>query len=344
MCIIKGLQSLIPKTYVALVLDRSGSMGNLRKPVVDAFNSQLKVLREQSEDQDVRLSIYQFGSSLETKGFDVLPQRVRPMVLSDYDPSSGSTALHDAIGNVIEDLHTVRDAKDSNVSFMVIVLTDGEENSSREFTANEVGVMIKRLQRKDNWTFVFQVPPGSARQIQTLYNVPAGNIREWESTTRGLAETYTQTNSGLGSYFQGRSAGVKSVQSFYVQPDLSALKTRDVADKLNDLRSHYRVLKVDSEQPIREFVEDELNRGYRVGEAFYQLTKTEKVQPSKEILLMEKNKSSVFGGNAARSLIGLPYGAEAKVEPGNHANYDIFVQSTSTNRKLVRGTKLLVKR
>jgi hypothetical protein len=59
---------------------------------------------------------------------------------------------------------------------------------------------------------------------------------------------------------------------------------------------------------------------------------------------MEKGSKAIYGGNAARSLIGLPYGAEAKVEPGNHANYDIFVQSTSTNRKLVRGTKLLVLR
>jgi hypothetical protein len=41
-------------------------------------------------------------------------------------------------------------------------------------------------------------------------------------------------------------------------------------------------------------------------------------------------------------MIGLPANADAKVEPGNHANYDIFVQSTSVNRKLPRGTKLIV--
>jgi hypothetical protein len=125
--------------------------------------------------------------------------------------------------------------------------------------------MIKRLQRKGNWTFVFQVPPGGARQIESLYNVPRGNIREWEGTTQGLNETFSMTNQGLGSYFTSRAQGVRSVASFYVQPDLSNLKTRDIQDKLTDLRSRYSVLKVGAEQPIREFVEGELNRGYRVG-------------------------------------------------------------------------------
>jgi len=100
---------------------------------------------------------------------------------------------------------------------------------------------------------------------------------------------------------------------------------------------------VPRETEIREFVVEKLGQ-YRVGDAFYQLTKKEMVQTQKALLLMEKGKGAIYGGPEARDLIGLPTGVNAKVEPGNHANYDIFVQSTSTNRKLVRGTKLLVRK
>ena len=95
---------------------------------------------------------------------------------------------------------------------------------------------------------------------------------------------------------------------------------------------------------IRPFVE---RSGYTYvkGNAFYQLTKDENaVQPYKEILLREKNKQIIYGGDGARKLIGLQEKLTVAVQPGNHANWDIFVQSTSVNRKLVRGTTLLYKR
>jgi predicted metal-dependent peptidase len=63
-----------PKTYVALVLDRSGSMGGLRRPVIDAFNQQLSEIRDIAADQDVRLCFYQFGSDVEEKFFDAGPR------------------------------------------------------------------------------------------------------------------------------------------------------------------------------------------------------------------------------------------------------------------------------
>lgn len=56
---------------------------------------------------------------------------------------------------------------------------------------------------------------------------------------------------------------------------------------------------------------------------------------------MEKGKTPVYSGEWVRETLGLPKFGEVKVEPGNHGNWDIYVQSASTNRKLVRGTKLV---
>jgi len=95
---------------------------------------------------------------------------------------------------------------------------------------------------------------------------------------------------------------------------------------------------------IKPFVEKKMKREYQVGTAFYQLMKKEKIQPQKDILLLNRSNSLIYGGQGARDLIGLPEGEYANVTPGNHGEYDIFVQSTSTNRILPRGTKVLVKR
>jgi hypothetical protein len=134
------------------------------------------------------------------------------------------------------------------------------------------------------------------------------------------------------------------VDTFYVQTDLSGLKARDVKRQLDDLSGHFRAYTVGRETDIKTFVESKTHKPYVVGQAFYCLTKPEKVQPNKAVLIAEKGKTAVWGGDQARELVGLPTDgvAHARVEPGNHANYDVYVQSTSVNRKLVRGTKVLI--
>ena len=64
---------------------------------------------------------------------------------------------------------------------------------------------------------------------------------------------------------------------------------------------------------------------------------------NKRMINADATLKAVFGGTDARSVLGIPEGQNLKIKPGNHGNFDIFVQSTSLNRKLVRGTKLLVK-
>ena len=69
--------------------------------------------------------------------------------------------------------------------------------------------------------------------------------------------------------------------------------------------------------------------------------KREKIQGHKKLLLIKKGEKTVWGGDGVRDLLGLP-DVDMFVEPGNHGDYDIFVLSTSVNRKLVRGTTVLL--
>lgn len=104
--------------------------------------------------------------------------------------------------------------------------------------------------------------------------------------------------------------------------------------------SAYALIPVARDAGIREWVV-ESGHTYRTGGAFYQLSKSEKIQPRKRIAVLEKKTDKVYTGPEARALLGLP-DVEVRVKPHHNENFTIFVQSTSVNRKLVANTRLLL--
>jgi hypothetical protein len=124
------------------------------------------------------------------------------------------------------------------------------------------------------------------------------------------------------------------------------LLKRDKSEKFEatDLRAvkpgRFQILSVDNDISIKAFV---LENGltFKVGRGFYEFTKTETIQATKEIVLMERKTGDLFAGDAARELLGLPMGETARIKPQNLEQYVVFVQSTSANRKLIAATKFL---
>jgi hypothetical protein len=111
-----------------------------------------------------------------------------------------------------------------------------------------------------------------------------------------------------------------------------------------DLRAvapgRFQILDIDNDISIKAFV---LENGltFKVGRGFYEFTKTETIQASKEIVLMDRKTGDLFVGEAARDLLGLPVGSTVRIKPNNLEQYVVFVQSTSANRKLIGSTRFL---
>jgi len=98
---------------------------------------------------------------------------------------------------------------------------------------------------------------------------------------------------------------------------------------------------VDRDMPIKDFCTAQ-GVEFKPGRGFYELTKSEKVQGTKEIVLMARASGDLFTGTRARELLGLPLDDEdVRLAPVALADYAPFVQSTSVNRKLIGGTRLL---
>ncbi len=102
----------------------------------------------------------------------------------------------------------------------------------------------------------------------------------------------------------------------------------------------FQLVHVDSTTSIKPFVES-IGARFKIGRGFYQFTKAEEIQERKEVILRNRITGDMFTGAEAREYIGLPYGKRGTIRPGYFAEYEVYVQSTSPNRKLVAGTNFL---
>lgn len=329
------------KNYVGISRDHSGSMNSIRQAAARDYNATISGIREQTEaeGQDTIVSVVRFGSRVEREVVNSTITALQPMNENAYRSDMGMTSLLDSVGELIEMFEQVPDKNDPDVSFLVMAITDGEENQSRRFTWTSLASKIKQLQATDRWTFVFRVPRGYGRTLAN-YGIPAGNILEWDQTNAGMEQSTVVTRSAFEGYFKAKSAGVFSTDKFYT--NVADLTPKELKKQLVDISSQVNLWQVTTDSQIRPFCEAILGAPMVKGAAFYQLTKTEsEVQDYKQIAIRDKVSGAVYSGAAARDLLSLPQYGMAKVAPGDHGQYDIYIQSTSINRKLPAGTTLL---
>lgn len=336
------------KQYIGFVRDHSGSMGTLRRGAAQDYNNNIAAVKDAAitHELDTIINTVKCGvgsdGRIERESVNSTVHMLKPLTEAQYDADGSSTPLFDSVGEVIDLMSKVPDFDSPDVAFLVVVITDGAENSSRKWDGRSLSKRIQELQRTDRWTFTFRVPSCYSYQLASL-GIPPGNILEWEQTEHGLRASSELTRAAVSKYYTNRSLGVKSSSSFYA--DLSGVTSRDLKQNLVDLTPQIDVWPVSKHYSntveIRTFVESK-NRGiYVKGAAFYQLTKTEEVQDYKKIVILDKLSGKYYGGAEARQMLGLPVFGYVKLKPADHDQFEIFIQSTSVNRKLVGGTKLV---
>lgn len=331
--------------HIAILIDRSGSTQHIKPQLIAQFNAQAALIRDRSanEHQKTHLSLYTFESSADRPLLFEVPLDLvdlKPLTDSSYK-IGGMTALFDSIGMAVEDLqHFHRDLRSEDHSFLIIVLTDGQENQSRRYTAASITELMREKTLTDVWSFVFLVPPGDKRALVQSFGIPEGNVQEWGATASGVADMVRATSSALGNYFTARSSGLRSTSSFFT--DLSKVSTNQVARQLQEVTHLFASAQVSRDSAIRDFCESHrLCSTYQTGNAYYELTKPEAVQAYKKVVVENRHSGKRYSGPDARHLLGLPDSGEVRVRPGDHGDFRIYVQSTSVNRKLIAGTAVL---
>lgn len=338
------------KTHLLFVRDHSGSMRGINEAALRDYNQVITSVRDAAlvNRQDTYVSVVECGYGT-TSGVrrDVVGVPINSVYpLTHYRADGGGTPLFDSVGECITIGESVPDALDPQTAFVVMVTTDGYENASLRWgNHNNSGILsgaMQRLQATDRWTFAFRVPRGRNKQYLISMGIPEWNILEWDQTEAGMDYARDITRASVSTYYAARASGATSTQKFFA--DLSNVSSTDVKAKMLDISPEvllWPVSSADDGKMIREFVEIRLKEPYVKGAAFYQLMKSEKVQGHKRLIIRDKKSNAVYEGLAARQMLGLPTIGEVRVNPGNLGDFDLFIQSTSVNRKVNEGTNVL---
>jgi uncharacterized protein with von Willebrand factor type A (vWA) domain len=199
---------------VNVILDKSGSMSTKVQDVIGGFNLYLDELaKEQAVDYGFSLTL--FDTVVEMKYTGAPLASVAKLDGSSYRPS-GNTALFDAVGNTVQTVST-----ESFDKIITVIMTDGEENSSREWTLRAIRELIKTKEAAGNWTFVFLGANLDAFEQGADLGVPLQNIVRYNPANyRGVyASLSRSTNrfagdpeSVAGDFFKGEAEGIEKLK------------------------------------------------------------------------------------------------------------------------------------
>ncbi|MER6026230.1 vWA domain-containing protein [Streptomyces sp. NPDC001851] len=342
-----GSQNYI--NHVALVLDASSSMSHLSGKVVEVADQQIAYLARRSRelDQETRVTVYVFADKVECVIYDKDVLRM-PSLKQLYRVGGMTALLAAALKSQGELAQTAQLYGDH--SFLTFILTDGQENASHrcpDAPARNPRELVKAVAelietQEDNWTLAVLVPDQMGKREAMQCGFPKDNIAIWDATsTQGLAEAGQVIQQATEKFMVGRTRGIRGSRAVFSTGAEAVNQDTIKAAGLTPVKpSQYELIPVTREAGIRDWV-IECGHTYRTGGAFYQLSKSEKIQAKKQIAVLEKKTDRVYTGPEARALLGLP-DVEVRVKPDHNDDFTIFVQSTSVNRKLIPNTRLML--
>ena len=146
------------QVYNLIVLDKSGSMSSIAKAAIAGFNETVGGIRSAQErfkdTQEHFVSLMLFCGCEKTLVYDKVPvTKVKELTSKEYRPCC-NTPLYDAMGLSINALY--KDIKDKeDATAMVTIITDGMENSSREYSGKAIKALVERMKDEEGWNFAY---------------------------------------------------------------------------------------------------------------------------------------------------------------------------------------------
>ena len=188
--------------HISIVLDRSGSMAQIADDVVGGFNTFLGEQRKQ--EGGGRVTLVQFDGQ---DPFEVLIDGEGLDTVEDLDPARfvprGNTPLHDAVGRMILSIDAEilerADAGKPIEDQVVVIVTDGFENASREFSGKAIFDLIA-ARRSRAWAFVFLGADEGTFEEGERMGVSQANTARWAATGEGTAAMFASVSKETATY------------------------------------------------------------------------------------------------------------------------------------------------
>lgn len=193
------------RTELVFILDESGSMSSLVSDTIGGFNSLIE--KQKKEEGECLVSAVLFNQSQKVV-YDRVPiAEIKQMTEWEYCPG-GTTALVDAMGRAIHhigNVHKYARPEDRPAHTLFIITTDGMENASSQYSADQVRSMVEHQKAKYGWEFLFLGANIDAVETARRYGIDASRTTRYHNDPRGVATTYQSMGEAVNTIRNGRN-------------------------------------------------------------------------------------------------------------------------------------------
>ena len=247
------------KIYNLIILDKSGSMNSIAKAAISGFNETVGGIRaaqrQFQETQEHYVSLMIFCNCEKRLVYDKVPvDEVKELTSKEYQPCC-CTPLYDAMGISINGLF--RDIKDmENATAVVTVITDGLENSSKEYTGHAIKRLVEQMKDQEGWNFAYI---GTNQDVEaTSASLSIDNHMAFRDDEAGMSEAWATERKSKMRMF-GRLSMESVVTGFMSPQDRKAFRSRSNRENrnyhdMNEFRHRITPERITRLQPNEIFV------------------------------------------------------------------------------------------
>lgn len=187
-------------TELVFILDKSGSMWGLEADTIGGYNAMLE--KQKSLEGECRITTVLFSDHVELLHDRIDIKAVSPISEKEYQVG-GSTALLDAIGRTIHKIgHAQKHIKDGDRAekVMFVIITDGMENASREYSVEQVRQMIEHQKTRYGWEFLFLGANIDAKETAERYGISPDRAQNYHADSEGVELNFRVISKAVASF------------------------------------------------------------------------------------------------------------------------------------------------
>ena len=198
------------------ILDKSGSMGSIKDTIISGFNEQIDSIKKLDLQNGTKslFGLITFDTNVVTGYLNADINSAQILSHNNYRPGGG-TAFYDALAKGIKELDAKLGSDFGQVKVLVTILTDGEENSSREYTGSQVADLIKQYQNDHDWTFTFIGANIDVEKLAQSLNVDSSNTLNYVADAAGTKFATDTLIAARTAYYTKSIQGEDTKKAFF---------------------------------------------------------------------------------------------------------------------------------